>query len=225
MITISDLIARWNTKEGKPYKGMLIDFLAYEAAPDSIGCMCAQGQVLHLLGGWSPVDLYDVSQDMADVEVAKLLNISHNHAVLLRVVNDTVDGAPSIVLTNPEKVLGDKWSKVLDFWYHIDRFGRDEWSAIGHRLSFLPLSAKIDAKLAAEKALGVFWEFQVAQELTHGPAPIDAAYAMSEVQGFDVLREQGKPLHFLPVFGFADLDAIPPRPANYGPRLSQTASE
>ena len=45
-------LSHWNTDEGRPYKGKLIDLEAYKKNP-SIGCMCAQGQVLFKLGGWS----------------------------------------------------------------------------------------------------------------------------------------------------------------------------
>jgi hypothetical protein len=34
---IEDLITRWNTDEGRPYKGSLIDTDAYEHDPDNIG--------------------------------------------------------------------------------------------------------------------------------------------------------------------------------------------
>nr|MBA3577456.1 hypothetical protein [Sphingomonas sp.] len=47
----------------------------------------------------------DADQDDADKEAAKLLDISIAHAILLRSVNDKADGAPSVVLTNPEKIL------------------------------------------------------------------------------------------------------------------------
>ena len=120
MTDLTDLIARWNTDEGKPYKGSLIDMAAFENSPGDIGCMCAQGQVLHLIGGWDAHRLNTETQAVADVATAKLLNISRAHAVLLRTVNDKTDGAPAIVLTNPGKVLGDQWSKLLDFWWHLD---------------------------------------------------------------------------------------------------------
>jgi hypothetical protein len=128
---IKELIARWDSSEGRPYKGSLIDWSAYEAAPDSLGCMCAQGQVLHTVGGWTPDRLRNTAQETADAETAKLLNISRAHAILLRQVNDSIDGAPSIVLTNPEKVLGGEWSKLLDFWWHIDQMNAEQWAAAG----------------------------------------------------------------------------------------------
>ena len=113
-MNIKPLIDRWQTDEGKPYKGTLIDMDAYNADPSNPGCMCAQGQVLHH-AGWEGHRLIRVPQDEADREVAKLLNISNAHAVLLRIVNDKADGAPAVVLIDPGAVLGGQWSKMLDF--------------------------------------------------------------------------------------------------------------
>ena len=118
-MNIKPLIDRWQTDEGKPYKGDLIDMDAYNADPSNPGCMCAQGQVLHY-AGWDAFGLHHVEQDEADREVARLLNISITHAVLLRIVNDRADGAPAVVLTDPGAVLGGQWSKVLDFWWYLD---------------------------------------------------------------------------------------------------------
>ncbi|MDZ7905184.1 MAG: hypothetical protein U5N55_04975 [Cypionkella sp.] len=132
--THEKLLAHWRTGVGKPYKGQLIDDEAYTKFPfdprdtspfdprdpSRLGCMCAQGQLLHILGGWSIDDLMTRSQDEADRATAQSFDISKAHAVLLRFINDRIDGAPEIVLTDPGKVLGDQWSKVLDFWCHLD---------------------------------------------------------------------------------------------------------
>ena len=190
MTDITDLIARWNTDEGKPYKGSLIDMTAHKRAPDDIGCMCAQGQVLHLIGGWDAHRLNTETQAVADVATAKLLNISRAHAVLLRTVNDKTDGAPAIVLTNPGKVLGDQWSKLLDFWWHLDGLTHAHHAA---------------ARDAARAAAGAAWA-----------AAGDAACASSEIQGAEILHTKSKPLFFLPAFGFEDTASIPARPADYG---------
>lgn len=131
MASIAELLARWDSDEGRPYKGSLIDFAAYEANPDNIGCMCAQGQVLHVVGGRSAEWLRAADQMEADRETAALLNISRAHAILLRQVNDGADGAPSIVLTDPSVVLGDQWSKLLDFWWFIDQMDDAAWAAAG----------------------------------------------------------------------------------------------
>ena len=173
---LSSLIERWNSPEGHPYKGQLIDWSAYRADPANIGCACAQGQVLWQVGGWEPERIRMIaSQAKADLEVAKLLNISRAHSILLRSINDKVDGAPSIVLTDPGKVLGSEWSRLLDFWWHMDQMKAADWKSV-----------------AAARA------------------------AAWEIQGAHLLRERGKPFFFLPMFGFADPEAIPARPANYG---------
>ena len=128
--TITDLLDRWNNDEGKPYKGILIDVKAYDPDhPNNIGCMCAQGQVLNIIGGWGFDKLNKCAQSDADTEVAKLLSISRAHSILLRQINDSVSGAPSTVLTSPVDVLGDQWSKILDFFVYLDGMDRAAWNA------------------------------------------------------------------------------------------------
>ena len=200
MTTISEIITRWDAGDGKPYKGSLIDWKAYEAEPDGLGCMCAQGQVLHLIGGRSFDDLRNMQQQEADRQTAALLNISRAHAILLRQVNDSVDGAPSIVLTDPGKVLGNQWSKLLDFWWHLDQMTAKAWAAAGD-------AARAAAWDAAGAAAGA------AAWAAAGDAAGDAA---REIQGALIFRAAKRPFYFLPLFGFADPAAIPARPANYG---------
>ena len=208
MATLTEILERWDSGEGKPYKGSLIDWSAYDGdgdePPADMGCMCAQGQVLHLLGGWSPRRLTDTQQDAADRATAKLLNISVAHAILLRNINDSIDGAPSIVLTNPEKVLGDQAQIVLAFWLHMDRMTDEQWSAAGSA-----------ARSAAWSAAGsAAWS--AARSAAWSAAGSAVEYACSEIQGARLLREQGKSFYFLPMFGFASPEAIPALPADYG---------
>jgi hypothetical protein len=217
---IAELLERWQTDKGKPYKGSLIDMGAYEADPDNIGCMCAQGQALHLLGGWTPERLSWAEQSEADMATAKLLNISCSHVVLLRLINDQADGAPAVVLTNPEKVLGDQWSKLLDFWWYLERMTKKQidavWAAV-HEDSWC--SARDDALLFARQAA---WQAAgcAAYDACWGAALVNAARettsASLEIQGAAILRRDGKPFFFLPLFGFASPDDIPARPADYG---------
>jgi hypothetical protein len=150
--TLEQMFTRWDSPDGHPYKGTLIDWSAYEANPDSIQCYCAQGQVLHLIGDWSPQKLRDADQRSADLAVAKLLNISRGHAVLLRNVNDSIDGAPSIVLTDPGKVIGDQWSKLLDFWWHLDQMTVEQWAAANAAASAAAWAAAWAAANAAASA-------------------------------------------------------------------------
>jgi hypothetical protein len=152
---LAELLARWDSGDGKPYKGSLIDWSAYEADPDNIGCMCAQGQVLALYGGWEPSRIRDIGgQSVADGETAKLLNISRAHAVLLRNVNDKQDGAPSIVLTDPGKVLGSQWSKLLDFWWAFDQFDAGQWEKLAAAWAAARAAARDAAWAAAGAAAG-----------------------------------------------------------------------
>ena len=209
MSDINELIARWNTDEGKPYKGSLIDRDSY--TDGNLSCMCAQGQVLHVIGGWTADELTDAEQTHADKETAKLLNISRTHAILLRIVNDKRDGAPAIVLTNPGKVLGDQWSTVLDFWWHIDTLDADGWRKVSSAWD-----AAWDA--AGTAALDAAWDaaWDVAWAVAWDAAGTAARDAAREIQGAEILKRDGKPFVFLPMFGFASPDEIPARPADYG---------
>ena len=233
--TIDQLLAQWDSGDGKPYKGQLIDWDAYEADPQNIGCMCAQGQVLSLIGGWTPDKLRATEQRTADRATAKLLNRSIAHAVLLRSVNDKADGAPSIVLTHPEKVLGDQAPTLLAFWRHLDRMTAEQWAAAGAAArdaawdaagaaardaaraaawDAAGAAAGAAARAAARDAAGA--AARAAARAAAGAAAWDAAraaawaaqYASAEIQGARIMREKGQPFTFLPMFGFADPEAV-----------------
>jgi hypothetical protein len=240
MKTLSELLERWDSGDGKPYKGSLIDWSAFEADKSNIGCMCAQGQVLHLLGGWSPGKLRDVGQAKADEATAKLLNISIAHSILLRSVNDKADGAPSIVLTHPEKVLGDQAQTVLAFWLHLDGIKAKDWQkvtaagAAARDAAFFGDAAGAAARDAAGAAAGAAardaaraaaWAAagaaardaaRAAARAAAWAAARDVAGACSEIQGSRILREKGQAFFFLPLFGLADPESIPVLPADYG---------
>ena len=158
-----------------PFKGNLVS---------DDGCMCAQGQALHFLDGVSPAELRDYEQDEADKRVAELFGISRAHAVLLRIVNDSRPGAPSVVIRDPAQVLGDQAETVLAFWRHLDRMTTEQWAAAR------------DAAAREAAARDAAWE--AARE-----AAWEAAAATNEIQGAAVLRAQGTPFFFLPLFGIA----------------------
>ena len=202
--TITDLLDRWNNDEGKPYKGCLIDVKAYDPDhPNNIGCMCAQGQVLNIIGGWGFDKLNNSAQSDADTEVAKLLNISRAHSILLRQINDSVSGAPSTVLTSPVDVLGDQWSKILDFFVYLDGMDRAAWNA--------SRDAAWNASRGAAGAAA--WN---ASRAAARNAARDTALATNEIQGAETIRAEGKEFFFLPLFGFPTPDYIPARGADYG---------
>ena len=149
---LTEILQRWDSGDGKPYKGSLIDMSSYEEG--NLSCMCAQGQVLHLIGGMSAEDLNRTEQANADKLTADLLNISRAHAVLLRNINDSVEGAPSIVLTDPGKVIGDQWSKLLNFWWHLDQMTSEDWKARAAAWAAAGAAARDAARDAAWGAAG-----------------------------------------------------------------------
>jgi hypothetical protein len=189
-MTKEELLTRWPTDI--PFKGKLIS---------DDGCMCAQGQVLHYVGGMSPDDLRKIEQADADRHTAELLGISRTHAVLLRNVNDSQPGAPTCVLTEPEKVLGDQAQTVLAFWRHLDCMTEADWQRV-----YVARAAARDAARAA--AWGAARD--AAGDAAGDAAAGDAAGASNEIQGAAVMRERGKPFFFLPMFGFASPEDIQP---------------
>jgi hypothetical protein len=120
-ITPEFMVQRWTDPKSRPlFKGSLID---------ETGCKCAQGDVLSC-SGWTDNQLRDMTQQVADAEVAKILGISRAHAVLLRHVNDAKDGCPQDVLSTPEKILGEQADKVLAFWRRLDEMTAKDWRRV-----------------------------------------------------------------------------------------------
>lgn len=202
-----------------PFKGALV-------SKDG-SCMCAQGQALHFLGGLTVDELRRVSQHEADRQVAELFGISRAHAVLLRIVNDGQEGAPSSVIRNPEQILGDQAQTVLAFWRHLDRMTpaakaateaaakEADWAVAGEAAWVVARVAAWEAAgeadwaadwAAARQAAGeAAWE--AAWEAA-GVAAWRAAWATSEIQGAAVMRAKKQSFFFLPLFGFADPEAV-----------------
>lgn len=213
MIALDARLAHWDTSEGRPFMGQLFNRARYEKNPSDLGCMCAQGQSLHLIGGWTVKMLMELGvQRKADLAVAKLFNISVAHSVLLRQINDSVPGAPSIVLTDPGKVLGDQWSKLLDFWWFCDQVDAAAWSAARAAARAAAWSAAGDAAGdAAWAAAG-----DAAWDAARAAAGDVVGIAAGEIQGAEIFHTVGRPFYFLPLFGITNPDNIPPRPSNYG---------
>ena len=187
---INQLVARWSEPDGIPFKGSLIS---------DDGCMCAQGQALHYVGGWDADRLRSTAKEEADRETARLLGISIAHAILLRRINDSKPGAPSVVLTDPAQVLGDQAHIVLAFWRHLDRMAPAQWIAVRD-------AVHVAAWHAAWHAAGV-----VAGTVARRAAVVasgDAGWATNEIQGAAVMRAKGQAFYFLPLFGFADPEAV-----------------
>jgi hypothetical protein len=213
MTKLKELIARWNSDEGKPYKGLLIDMKSFEEG--NLSCMCAQGQVLHVVGGWPADRLNSAQQFEADNETARLLNISRAHAILLRNTNDNLDGAPAIVLTDPSKVIGDQWSKLLDFWWHTDSMTNSDWLKVIAAWDAAWDATWAAARDAARDAAGdAAWA--AARDAAWVAARAAAGAAAWEIQGAEIFKRDGRAFFFLPMFGFATPDDIPARPSDYG---------
>ena len=178
-----------------PFKGKLVS--------DDGTCMCAQGQTLHLLGGYSVDDLRKMDQSEADAKNARIWGISRAHSALMRRINDTRPGAPSIVITNPKLVIGDQAKTVLAFWRHLDRMRGKDWDAARD-------DARDDAgDVAWDAAWEAAWDaaWDAAGEAA-GAAAWAAAWASSEIQGAAIMRAKGQAFYFLPLFGFADPEAV-----------------
>jgi hypothetical protein len=189
-----------------PFKGGLVS--------DDGTCMDAQGQALHFLDGVSPAELHNYNQAAADKRVAELFGISRAHAVLLRIINDGRPGAPSVVIRDPAQVLGDQAETVLAFWRHLDRMTTEQWRAVSaaagaalRAAEWAAVSAAASAAAGAEAGADAGAAASDAEWDAYDAAASDAEWAASgatnEIQGAAVLRAQGIPFYFLPMFGIA----------------------
>jgi hypothetical protein len=122
-----DIVDFWTTTRTIPFKRGLI-----HRNEDGTCSMCAQGQVLHR-NGYSEEDLFKMSCHKADKETARILGISVAHSIFLRRINDSEEGSPQEVLSNPEKYLGPNWVKVLDFWLYLDTLSEEQLKDVEER--------------------------------------------------------------------------------------------
>lgn len=218
--TIDELLDYW--PGNIPFKGDLV-------SKDG-SCMCAQAQALHFLGGLTIDELRSLNQRTADKQVAKLFGISLAHSILLRIINDEWEDAPSCVIRNPEQVLGDQAPAVLAFWRHLDRMTPADWEAkwIGAWDIAVATTARKAAREAttarevAREAAGIevrgasvaaAWEAAAAAAKasawnTANDAIRAAAGATNEIQGAAFMRANNQPFSFLPLFGFPDPESI-----------------
>jgi len=214
--TIEQMLARWETDEGKPYKGKLVDERAYAQDPTNIGCMCAQGQALHLIGGMPVDEIALLEQREADTRVMEIFSIPRGQAILLRNINDSQDGAPAIVITHPDKVLGDQAQAVLTFFRYIDSLDNAGWQKVAAARAAARDAAWAAARAAArdaawaaagdaagDAAFAGAWAAAFAGAWAAArDAAFAGAWAANEIQGASILEKDGKPLFFLSIFGF-----------------------
>jgi len=202
--TVEELLDYW--PGNIPFKGSLV-------SRDG-SCMCAQGQALHFLDSMSAQDLSNLEQAKADKRIAELFGISRAHAVLLRVVNDRQDGAPAVVIRDPAQVIGDQAHVALAFWRHLDRMSGNDWAARDAAWDAARAAAGAAARDAAwdaarDAAWDAAWDAaRAAAGAVAGAAAWDAAGATNEIQGAAVMRAKGLPFFFLPLFGFAEPEAV-----------------
>lgn len=221
--TIEELLDYW--PGNIPFKGALVS--------EDGSCMCAQGQALHFLQGLTPDELRTIDQAAADKQVAALFGISLAHSVLLRIVNDGQPGAPSVVIRNPEQVLGGQAHAILAFWRHLDQMNPAAWaatwtaaqaSARARKTARKAAGASARARTAARKAAGAAAEAlarTAADASARAGTAADAlawaavralaeasAGATNEIQGAAVMRASNQPFFFLPLFGFSNPEAV-----------------
>ena len=212
-ITISSIVKRWSGLERPLFKGKLID---------TDGCKCAQGDVLSC-AGFSDDELRRMAQSKADVETARILEISMAHSILLRSVNDKAGGAPQIVLSNPEQILGEKAPLLLAFWLYLDGLSAAAraaawaaaraaaWDAAWDAAGAAAGDAARDAAWAAAWAAAgaAAWAAAwAAAGAAAGAAARAAAGASSEIQGMDKLEADGRQPYFLAFFGIKTWDEV-----------------
>ena len=206
--TVEELLDYW--PGNVPFKGSLVS--------ENGSCMCAQGQALHFLDNMSADDLRNLEQPKADKRIAELFGISRAHAVLLRLVNDRQDGAPAVVIRDPAQVIGDQAHVVLAFWRHLDRMSPDDWITLASAEASAEASAWASAWASArdsawasarDSARDSAWAsaWASARDSAWASARV-SAWATNEIQGAAVMRAKGLPFFFLPLFGFADPEAV-----------------
>lgn len=215
-MTITELLAYWSSGQDKPHESALVDWDRHEAG-DGLGCMSVCGQVLHVVGGWSPWRLREAKRFEVWPEVARLLNISVGHAALLQIASDRVDCAPIAVLTDPAQVLGARWGTLLDFYWHIDRMVWSQWVSVARyaRERIIMPAAIADGSRADEPVSAVSDAAFVAA-LRY---PLSSSHALAARNAaVEIQREatHGQASPYLMAFGFTSAAGVPSRPTQYG---------
>lgn len=156
---IKRLSEKWSQPDGLPGKG-------YEVVREENGLSpCAQSEAVMLSKGMGVMDFeaflkgslssYENQGLNLDKFTAKTLGISTVHSVLLRRFNDLSSLNPAIALTQPERVLGKNWDRVLEFWHFIDSISQGKLNELKEEMSDKVgskeyESRKIELKASAE---------------------------------------------------------------------------
>ena len=143
---------------------------------------------------------------LSGAKTAALLNISRAHANLLR------------------SVIGEPVRQVLAFWLALDDLTAEQWADVGTAAWNTPggdrSAAEMDAGMVAVWAAAADAAPEPVTDAQRSAARA-AAWASNEIQRQGSLRERGEPFVFLPMFGFANPESIPPLPAGYGTALQE----
>jgi len=196
-VNIESIVKRWSSLERPLFKGKLID---------KNGCKCAQGDVLFCVG-FTDKELKKMDQSRADKETAKALEISVTHSILLRKINDSIDGAPQIVLSNPKQILGGKADILLAFWFYLNNLSTSARNAAWEDTQEAAWEATWEA---TRKAAGEAASVAAFESTVEAPLKVawEAAWASNEIQGMDILESKGHMPYFLAFFGFKTWDDV-----------------
>jgi hypothetical protein len=118
---------------------------------------CAQSEAIMLSKGMGVMDFRALWGGLTtsgnlfdrvnlDKITAKTLGISVIHSILLRRFNDLSSLNPAIVLNEPERVLGDNWDKVLEFWHFIDSLTGGQWKDLRKELTIYDVSKEYESR-------------------------------------------------------------------------------
>ena len=106
---------------------------------------------------------------------------------------------------------GPKGHLVDAFLEHLKQMTEADWLAVSAARYTAGFAARNAARDAARYAEGYAARDAVrdaAEYAAEYAAGYAAGYAVREILGADLLRERGQPFVFLPMFGFADEQAI-----------------
>jgi hypothetical protein len=162
------------------------------------------------------------------IATAELLGISRGHAILFYRFADDGNVGNSIVLTRPEQVIGENAKLILAFFKYLDAATTCDWQRYAFAAANVDRRSGAKANYIVNKAAKTSHLYSwgdvsdagalVAHIATDGRAV--EAYAnlgsvcwsshcaASEIQGYKILAAQGKPLFFLPLFGFKSIEAL-----------------
>jgi hypothetical protein len=191
-----EMVNFWKNSREIPFKGHLI------FDENGENCMCAQGQVLIRHGQYTIDQLKKLSQEKANKEVARILNISIAHSILLYIINDREKGSPEDVLGNPERYLGPNYEAVLKFWWFLDGLSKKQWKVVSQRYISLDYKIRLDARNAAEMSAYVAADDATWDASFYAYPPYTAAGDSGEAPAFaclELIENVENPV-FLPLF-------------------------